>query len=93
MYIWAAYILLKINYVLLILCHYELFTTNHIFFDFSSEEDKLDMKTMKEMRDCIKKVGKSGIETTAYLHALGESKGLNVDKYRHQVQKELEKDC
>ena len=46
---------------------------------------------MKDIRDSSKKFGKASIETTAYLRALGEAKGLNVDKHCDQVEKELNK--
>ena len=61
-------------------------------FYFSSEADRMDFLTMKDLRKCSQKVGKSGVETTAYLRALGEAKGLNVKKHRRQVEKEIDED-
>ena len=62
----------------------------HVYF--SSEAEKLEAKTLKEIRQSCKTIGKSSLEITAYLCALGESKGLNVEKHRKQVQRELQKD-
>ena len=52
----------------------------------------MECLALKEISNCSKKIAKSGIETTAYLRALGEAKGLNVDKHHHQVEKELNQD-
>ena len=38
---------------------------------------------------CTEKVGKSSVETTAYLQALGQYKGLNMDKFQDQVEQEV----
>ena len=59
---------------------------------FHSESDKMDYLTMKDIHSSCRKIGKSGIEMAAYLHALGEAKGLNVDKHHHPVEKELNQD-
>ena len=84
-------------FILVCTCRPEIYNTNHYGFMTScmfhfcrSEAEKLEIETLKKIRDCTKKVGKSGIETTAYLHALANEKKLNVDKYRDQVKKELE---
>ena len=50
-----------------------------------------ESETLSAIRDCTQKVGKTSVETTAYLRALGEDQGLNVDKHRDQVEKELER--
>ena len=53
------------------------------------QEDDEEKKTLEGIRDCTSKVGISGVETTAYLRALGAQKGLDLDKFRGQVQDEL----
>ena len=45
---------------------------------------------MQDIRSCTKNIGKYIIETTAYVCALGIEKGLDMDKYRDQVEKELD---
>ena len=45
---------------------------------------------LDDMRKCTKSIEKSTIETTAYLRALGESKGLNVAKFREEIKREME---
>ena len=52
--------------------------------------DKKEMQTLKKIDDASLKIGKSSVETTAYLRALGEEKKLNVDKHRKDVEAELE---
>ena len=49
----------------------------------------MEAKALKKIGRCSDTLGKSGIKMTAYLHALGESKGLNIEKHRKQVEKEL----
>ena len=44
----------------------------------------------KEIKKCTKTLGKCGVEQTATLMAWSEKNGLDVDKYRIQVLKELE---
>ena len=57
-----------------------------------SEAKRLEIKALKNISSCSITFGKTGMETTAYLRALSEAKGLNVDKHRHQVAKELQKE-
>ena len=45
---------------------------------------------MQDIRSCTKNIGKYTIETTACVRALGIEKGLDMDKYRDQVEKELD---
>ena len=62
------------------------------FFIFRSQLEILEGKTLKRIGSSCKTLGKTGLETTAYLRALGESKGLNVDKHRKQLETELKSD-
>ena len=57
------------------------------FFRIQAEKD--DKLVMQDIRKCVQKIGKSTVETTAYYRALGEKKGLNLAKYRDQVESEL----
>ena len=57
-----------------------------------SELEAEKMEILDDIRKCTKSVQKSTIETTAYLRALGHSKGLDVGKFRDEVQKEMETD-
>ena len=51
-----------------------------------------DEKILGEIRKATKSINKSTVETTAYLRALGESKGLKVENFRKQVEDELQDD-
>ena len=44
---------------------------------------------MKHIKKCTKSLGKCGIEQTATLMAWSEKNGLQVDKYRDKVRKQL----
>ena len=44
---------------------------------------------MKNISLCSQKLGKTGVETSAYYRALGESKGLNMDKHHGDVENEV----
>ena len=44
---------------------------------------------MKDICKATNSIKKSTVGTTAYLRALGESKGLAVEKFRAEVQEEL----
>ena len=57
-----------------------------------SELEEHEIEILDDIRKCSKSVEKSTIETTAYLRALGESKGLNIAKYRDEVKREIEND-
>ena len=59
-------------------------------YHFRSELDEEETKVLEEITKYIHSVGKQSVETTAYLQALGVSKGLNVAKFHEQVQQELD---
>ena len=46
---------------------------------------------LKELQKCTKSLGKCSVEQTATLMAWSDKNGLDVDKYRDRVIKELEK--
>ena len=57
-------------------------------------EPEVDKKeTLSKICDCTSKVGKASVENTAFLRALGVEKGLNVGKYREEVESELKEDA
>ena len=60
------------------------------FLNYRSELEEEEIQMLDDMRKCTKSVEKSTIETTAYLRALGESKGLNVAKFREEIKREME---
>ena len=59
-------------------------------YHFRSELDEEETKVLEDITKCIHSVGKQSVETTAYLQALGVSKGLNVAKFHEQVQQDLD---
>ena len=61
------------------------------YYIYRSEAEKLEIKALKQITSCSQTFGNTGLETTAYLRALAEAKGLNVDKHRVQVAKEMKK--
>ena len=67
------------------------FCSQYGFLSFRSEVEKSQVITLADLSDCSKKLGKSGVETTVYLRALEESKGLDMQKHRDQVENELDK--
>ena len=54
--------------------------------------EEQELLILEDIRKCSKSVEKTTLETTAYLRALGESKGLNIAKFRDEVRKEMEND-
>ena len=48
-----------------------------------------DEKLMGQLEKASESVSQNSVEQTAYFRALGEKNGLNLDKYRAQVQQEL----
>ena len=54
---------------------------------------QFDIAMMKDISQSCKKIEKSSVESTAYFRALGEAKGLNMDKHRIQVERELDHDA
>ena len=56
---------------------------------FRSEAEEKEHKLMDEMQQCAQKIGKATVETRAYVRALSENKGLNLDKHIKQVEKEM----
>ena len=52
-------------------------------------DEKEDM-VLDDIRKCTKKIAKSSDESTAYFRALGKFKGLDMDKFRKEVQQEQE---
>ena len=45
---------------------------------------------MDDIRKCTNTLNKSNVEQTAYFRAWGAKNNLEMDKYREQVQKEIE---
>ena len=46
---------------------------------------------MKEIKECTRTVKSNLVEQTAYLHASAAKKNLDLDKFKRQVQKEMDK--
>ena len=63
-----------------------------LLYSFHSDKDKEDEEAlvMKQIQKCTKSFGKCSVEQTATLMAWSAKNGLDVDKYRSQVIKELE---
>ena len=74
------------------LIHYNDLQKYISFLFFSVEAEKLEAKALKNINKCSKTVNATGLETTAYLRALAESKGLNIDKHRTQLENQMKKD-
>ena len=55
-----------------------------------SDVDEKDELVMEDIRKCMQKIGKSSVETTAYFRALGAAKGLNMQKFRKEVEEEVD---
>ena len=45
---------------------------------------------MDHIKDATQSFSKNSVEQTAYFRAMGEKNNLNMDKYRHQVEQELQ---
>ena len=56
--------------------------------DASNKEDAI----LNDIRDATKSIKKSSVEQTACLRAWSDKNELDVDKYRKQVEKELDND-
>ena len=52
--------------------------------------EKRREKVLADIRKASKSIRKSTVETTAYLRALGKSKGLDIQTFRKEVQEELQ---
>ena len=48
---------------------------------------------LAKIHACTEKVGKASIENTAFLRALSVDKGLNVAKYRDEVEQEIQQEA
>ena len=48
-----------------------------------------EQAVFQRLEHCCNSFAKTGVEQSAYYRALGEAKGLNVDKHRKQVEEEL----
>ena len=63
---------------------------NFVFLYIFRYEAEMDEKEMlSKIHHCTSTVAKASVENTAFLHPLGVEKGLNVGKYRDEVEKEL----
>ena len=62
-----------------------------IFHLFRSDAEQREIKAMENIEKCTSNIGQTTIETRAYLHALSESKGLNLAKHVAQVEREMDK--
>ena len=63
--------------------------SNTISFEYRKKKEEKEL--FDEIRRCTQSVKKSSVEQTATMRAWSEKNQLNVEKFRDQVEKELEK--
>ena len=59
--------------------------------DFCRDVAEKEDKVLDDIRKCTDSFSINNVEQTAYFRAMGDKNQLNMDKYRDQVQQELEK--
>ena len=54
--------------------------------------ERREIAMMEKIDKCATNIGKTTVETRAYLRALSENKGLDLGKHVAQIEQEMDKD-